>query len=184
MKLLYLFANFFKIGLFSVGGGYAILPFLYEMADNSGGWLTREMIGNMLAVAQSLPGPIGANLSAYTGIYYAGIPGGYAAALGLTAPSIIIIMIVARTLHAFRESALVKNLFSGLRPAAAGLLSAAAFGAIALSLWNRAAPVWYEFIRWKETLIFLALFFLIYRFKKHPIIYIIAAGAIGVFLNL
>ena len=184
MRLLTLFTSFFKIGLFSVGGGYAIIPFLFEMADNSGGWLTREMIGNMLAVAQSLPGPIGANLSAYTGIHYAGLPGAYTAALGLAAPSIIIMMIVARTLQAFKESTLVKNLFAGLRPAAAGLLSAAAFGAVALSLWNAKAQVWYGFIRWKETLIFLILFFLIFKFKKHPIIYIVGAGVAGVVLKL
>jgi len=189
MMLIFLFANFFKIGLFSVGGGYAILPFLFEMADNASGinadgWLTREMIGNMLAVAQSLPGAIGSNLSAYTGIQYAGVPGAFAAALGLTAPSIIIIMIVARTLQAFKESALVKSLFSGLRPAAAGLLSAAAFWALSLALWNAAAPVWHEFIRWKEALIFIVLFFLIYKFKKHPVVYIFIAGLAGVLLKL
>jgi len=184
MNIIYLFANFFKIGLFSVGGGYAILPFLFEMADNSAGFYTREMIGNMLAVAQSLPGPIGANISAYTGIHYAGVGGGYAAALGLTAPSIIIIMIVARTLQAFKESALVKSLFSGLRPAAAGLLSAAAFWAVSLALWNTAAPVWYEFIRWKEAIIFVILFFLVFKFKKHPIAYIAVAGVAGMLLKL
>ena len=189
MILVLLFAIFFKIGLFSVGGGYATLPFLFDMADNStginaGGWLTREMIGNMLAVAQSLPGPVGANLSAYTGLVYAGVSGAYVAALGLTAPSIIIIMIVARTLQAFKESALVKSLFHGLRPAAAGLLSAAAFWAISLAIWNAAAPVWYEYIRWKEALIFIALFFFIFKFKKHPVLYIAVAGIIGVVLQL
>ena len=184
MKILYLFVNFFKIGLFSVGGGYAIIPFLMEMADNSGGWLTREMIGNMLAVAQSMPGPIGSNLSAYTGFHYAGIPGAFAAAFGLGAPAIIIIMIVAKMLRAFKESTLVKSLFSGLRPAAAGLLSAAAFGAIKLSLWNSAAVVWYEFLRWKETIIFALIFFLIFKFKKHPVVYIAAAGVVGVVLKL
>ena len=194
MRLLYLFATFFKIGLFSVGGGLATLPFLFEIADNSagihaggmdaGGWLTREMVGNMLAVAQSLPGPIGANLSAYTGFRYAWVPGGYMAVLGLTIPSIIIILIVARMLREFKESAVVKNLFAGFRPAAAGLLSAAGFGAISLSLWNAAAGLWYDYIRWKETLIFAVLFFLIYKFKKHPIVYIIAAGMAGVVLKL
>jgi len=184
MRLVYLFFNFFKIGLFSVGGGYAILPFLFDMADHSDGWLTRELIGNMLAVAQSLPGPIGSNLSAYTGFHYGGVPSAYTAAFGLAAPSIIIIMVVARMLKAFKESALVKNLFSGLRPAAAGLLSAAAFGAIALALWNSAAPVWYQFIRWKEALIFTVIFFLIFKFKKHPIVYIISAGIVGVVLKL
>ena len=188
MNLLYLFATFSKIGLFAVGGGLATLPFLFELADNSlasgSGWLTREMVGNMLAVAQSLPGPVGANLSSYTGFHYAWVPGSYAAVLGLTAPSIIVILIVARTLRSFRESAVVKSLFSGFRPAAAGLLSAAAFGAISLSLWNAAAPVWYAYIRWKEMLIFAILFFLIFKLKKHPIVYIIAAGVAGVVLKL
>ena len=122
MNLLYFFAKFFKIGLFSVGGGYAILPFLFEMADDSVAdgslWLTRELVGNMLAIAQSLPGPIGANLSAYTGIHYAGIPAGFVAAFGLAAPSIIIIMIIARTLEAFKRSQAANGLFAGFRPAA------------------------------------------------------------------
>ena len=189
MKLLLLFAAFFKIGLFAIGGGLATLPFLFELADNksginAGGWLTREIIGNMLAVAQSLPGAIGANLSAYTGLRYAHIPGAYMAALGLIAPSIIIIVIVARTLQSFRENEVVKSLFAGFRPAAAGLLSAAAFGAISLALLNAAAPAWYQLIRWKETIIFALIFFLIFKFKKHPIIYIIAAGTLGVILKL
>jgi len=188
MNLLYLLATFFKIGLFSVGGGLAILPFLFEIADNSGadssGWLTREMIGNMLAVSQSLPGAIGANLSAYTGFHYAWIPGGYVAAISLTIPSIIIIILVARMLRAFKESAAVKSIFSGLRPAAAGLLSAACVGTVALSLWNSAAPVWYEFIRWKEALIFALILILIMKFKKHPIVYIAAAGVAGAVLKL
>ena len=188
MKLLYLIVTFVKIGLFSVGGGLATLPFLFEVADHSqaggSGWLTKEMIGNMLAVAQSLPGAIGVNLSAYTGFRYNWISGAYVAAVSLIAPSVIVILIVARMLKAFRENAVVTSLFGGLRPAAAGLLSAAGFGAIALSLWNSAAPVWYAYIRWKETLIFVVFFFLIYKFKKHPVIYVIAAGVVGVVLKL
>ena len=189
MNYFQLFASFFRIGLFSIGGGLAILPFLFEIADNlrginASGWLTREMIGNMLAVAQSLPGPIGANISTYAGFQYAGISGAYLAAISLITPSVIIIIIVARTLEAFKESVIIKNLFSGFRPAAAGLLSAAGFGAISLSLWNSSAIVWYNVVRWKEALIFAVLFFLVVKFKKHPIIYIIAAGTAGVILKL
>jgi chromate transporter len=106
------------------------------------------------------------------------------AALGLITPSIIVITIVARTLNTFKENAVVKSVFFGFRPAAAGLLSAAAFGAISLSLWNSAAPAWYEHLRWKETLLFALFFILVFRFKKHPVIYIIAAGAAGVILKL
>jgi chromate transporter len=184
MRFLYLFGNFFAIGLLSVGGGYAILPFLFDMADRSSGWLSREMIGDMLAVAQSLPGAIGANLSAYVGFQYAGIGGGFASAFGLVAPALIIITLIAGMFKAFKESSFVKNLLAGLRPAAAGLLSAAALGAIALALWNPAAPVWFEFLRWKEALIFAAMFFFIVKFKKQPIVYIKSAAIVGIVLKL
>jgi len=184
MNLLYLFITFFRIGLFSIGGGLATLPYLFELADKSDGWLSREMIGDMLAVAQSSPGAVGVNLSAYTGVRYAGIPGAFAAALGLIAPSIIIIIIVAKTLKAFKENAVVKSFLAGFKPAATALISVAGLGAISLSLWNSAAQRRLDFIRWKETLIFLAFFLLILKFKKHPIVYIIGAGVAGVVLKL
>jgi chromate transporter len=183
VNLLFLLFNFCRIGLFAIGGGLATLPFLFEMADRYE-WLTRESVGDMLAVAQSLPGAIGVNLAAYTGFTYAGAAGAYISALGLIIPSIIIIIIVAKTLQAFKESVIVKAVFSGFRPAAAGLLSAAGFGAIALSLYQSGAEVWYELIRWKEACMFLVLFVLIYKFKKHPIIYIITAGIAGIVLGL
>jgi len=188
MKILYLFATFFKIGLFSIGGGLATLPFVFELADNAAVgnnvWLTREMVGNMLAVAQSLPGAVGANLSSYTGFRYDGVLGSYVASLSLVVPSIIIILIIARALKAFKENKIVETLFAGFRPAAAALLSAAAFGAITLSIWNSAAAAWYMFIRWKEAAIFAVIFILIIKFKKHPVVYILCAGAAGVLLEL
>jgi chromate transporter len=182
-ELLYLFGTFFRIGLLAVGGGLATVPFLFEIADTSD-WLTREAVGDMLAVAQSLPGAMGVNLSSYTGFRYAGIGGAYAAALGLVTPSIIIIIIIAKMLKAFKENRVVQALFAGFRPAAAGLLSAAGFGAIALSLYNAAWGVWFECIRWKEAGLFILLFVLIFKFKKHPIVYIAAAGVAGVVLGL
>jgi chromate transporter len=184
MNLLYLFVTFFRIGLFAIGGGLATLPYLFDLADKSDGWLSREMIGNMLAVAQSSPGAVGVNLSSYTGVRYAGIPGAYMASLGLIAPSIVIIIIVAKTLKAFKENAVVKSFLAGLKPAATALISSAGLGAISLSLWNSAALSWLEYIRWKETLIFIAVFLLIVKFKKHPIVYIIGAGVAGVVLKL
>ena len=183
MKLIYLFAVFFRIDLFAIGGGLATLPFLFDLADNSD-WLSRESIGNMLAIAQSAPGAIGVNLAAYTGFTHSGVSGGLMAALGLVTPSIIIIIIAARMLEAFRENRIIKILFTSFRPAAVGLLSSAGLGAIVLSLWNSAAPRWYEFLRWKEFLLFGLVFFLVVKFKKHPVLYIAAAGAVGVILKL
>ncbi|MDR0998562.1 MAG: chromate transporter [Treponema sp.] len=183
MKLLFLFVQFFKIGLFSIGGGYATLPFLYELADNYD-WLSREDVGNMLAVAQSLPGAIGVNLAAYTGFRYAGIPGGFMSALGLVSPSIIIIIIVARLLSAFKQNKTMAALFAGFRPAGAGLLSAAAFAAVAVSLYVPDWQIWYQALRWREAALFAVLFFLIVKFRKHPVLYIAAAGIAGIGLGL
>jgi chromate transporter len=183
MKLLYLFIQFFKIGLFSVGGGYATLPFLYEIAAKED-WLSAENVGDMLAVAQSLPGAIGANLSAYTGFRYAGIPGGLAASLGLISPSIIVIIIIARILNVFKESKIVASLFSGFRPVGAGLLAAAALGSLAVSLYNPGAEAWTAMLRWRESILFAAVFLLIRVFKKHPVVYLAVAGAAGVVMGL
>jgi chromate transporter len=181
MEFLYLFTTFFRIGLFSIGGGLATVPFLFEIADNSD-WLTREAVGNMLAVAQSSPGAIGVNLASYVGYTYAGVAGGFTAVLGLVSPSIIIIIIVARMLKKFKENMIVQCLFTSFKPAAAGLLSAAGLGVIALSVWNVSALVWYDFIRWKEIILLAVLLFLIMKFKKHPVLYIIIAGTAGAFL--
>jgi chromate transporter len=123
-------------------------------------------------------------MAAYAGFLGAGLPGACIAALGLVSPSIIIIIVIARMLQSFKENALVKSVFSGLRPAAAGLLAAAGFGAIKLSLYNPGAPQWYNLIRWQETLIFAVLFLLIRKFKRHPVVYIAIAGAAGIALGL
>jgi chromate transporter len=183
MIFLLLFGEFFKIGLFSVGGGLATLPFLYQLADKYD-WLTYETIVNMVAVAESTPGAIGVNMATYVGFQCAGIPGALIATLGLVTPSIIVILIVARVLSAFKESPLAKAVFSGLRPAATGLIAAAGFGVIKFSLYNREASLWYGLLRWREAAIFTVLFFLIHLFKRHPVMYIAAAGFTGIVLGL
>jgi chromate transporter len=190
MNLLLIYAEFFKIGLFAVGGGLATLPFLFQMADgrftfiDQSGWLNREMVGNFLAIAQSSPGAIGVNVAAQAGFRYAGIAGGLSAALGLVSPAIVIITIVARMLRTFKENKTVVSIFSGLRPAAGGLLTAAGFGAWKLSLYNGNAAQWYEILRWKECAVFAALFFLIQKFKGHPVIYIAIGATAGILLGL
>jgi chromate transporter len=183
MSLLVLFAEFFKIGAFAVGGGLATLPFLYRLAD-AYPWLNPGLIGNIQAVAQSLPGAIGINMAAYAGFLCAGVPGGIVAVLGLVSPSIMVILIIARMLKAFKENRVVMAVFSGLRPAAGGLLCAAGLSALAHALYYGAAPVWYERLRLRECLLFAVLFVLIRKFKQHPIVYIAAAGVAGVILGL
>jgi chromate transporter len=179
VTLLVLFAEFFKIGLFAIGGGLATLPFIYRLADTAP-WLDAYMIPDMLAVAQSSPGAVGVNLAIYTGYRAAGIPGCVTAALGLVTPSIIIICIVAGMLQAFKENRAVQAVFMGLRPAAAGLLCAACIPVLRISLWNSDAVLWYEHLRIGQSVLFVTLFMLIRRFKAHPVFYIAAAGILGV----
>lgn len=183
MILLFLYAQFFQIGLFSIGGGLATLPFLYQLAENAD-WLSPELIGNIQAVAQSLPGAIGVNMAAHTGFQCAGILGGFIAAFGLISPSIIIISIIARMLAAFKENRRVMAVFSGLRPAAGGLLCAAGLGAVKRSLYYQDAPVWYDALRWRECLLLAVLCFLVFKYKKHPVVYIALAGVAGAVLEL
>lgn len=129
MTLLRLYWEFFKTGLFAVGGGMATLPFLQAIGENTG-WYTYGDLMNMLAVSESTPGPIGINMATYVGFEVAGIPGALAATIGEITPSIIVILIVAAVLQSFRNNKYVDNAFYGLRPASTGLIGAACVAVI------------------------------------------------------
>ena len=103
MLYLRLFFEFFKTGLFAVGGGMATLPFMYDISDRTG-WFTHAQLADMIAVSESTPGPIGVNMATYVGFTAGGVPGAIIATLGIITPSVIIILIIARVLKAFRET--------------------------------------------------------------------------------
>ena len=128
MIYLRLFFEFFKAGLFAVGGGLATLPFLYDMAEKTG-WFTAETVMDMIAISESTPGPIGVNMATYAGFTTAGVLGSVCATVGLVFPSVIIIIFVYKMLEKFKGSKLVNDVFYGLRPAVAGLVGAAGFQA-------------------------------------------------------
>ena len=121
--------EFFKTGLFAVGGGMATLPFLANIGETTG-WYTQTELMNMLAVSESTPGPIGINMATYVGFTVGGVPGAILATLSEVAPSIIIILIIAVMLKKFRDSKYVNNAFYGLRPASTGLIGAACVSVI------------------------------------------------------
>ncbi len=125
MIYLSLFYEFFKTGLFAIGGGMATVPFLYNLADKTG-WFTASELTDMIAVSESTPGSIGINMACYVGFTSAGILGSLVAALGLVAPSLIIILIIAGFLEKFRTNKYVDACFYGIRPASTGLIAASA----------------------------------------------------------
>jgi len=210
VNLLLLYLEFFKIGIFAVGGGLATLPFLFLMTHDrfsfirQGGWLSTEQIGNFLAIAQCSPGAIGVNVAAQTGFQYAigaavgagsvgsgpagSIAGGVLAALGLISPAIIVIAVVSRALQSFKENKTAGKaaaaVFSGLRPAATGLLCAAGWGVWRLALYNNNGSIWHECIRWREGLVCAAIYLLIVKFRGHPVMYVALGAAAGILLGL
>ena len=180
--MIQLFIEFFKTGLFAVGGGLATLPFLQDMAARTG-WFTTAQLADMVAVSESTPGPIGVNMATYVGFTVGGIPGAAVATLGLITPSLIIILIIAAFLQAFRDNRYVNAAFYGLRPASTAMVAAAGIGVAMLTLVNTANAGW-DIINWKG-LALAAVILVLTRWikatkKLHPIIFILASALVGV----
>ena len=192
MKLLLtLFFEFFKTGLFAVGGGMATLPFLYDMSARHPDWFSTAQLADMVAVSESTPGPIGVNMATYVGFETGGIAGAVIATLGLITPSIIVILIVARMLKAFRGNKTVDAVFYGLRPCSVGLIAAAGILVVKIALFRfdafAASGVFTDFFNWKALALAAALLVLT-RFikatkKLHPVIFILASAAVGVLFS-
>ena len=187
MIYLQLLWEFFKTGLFAVGGGMATVPFLSEMAERTG-WFTQAMLADMIAVGESTPGPIGVNTATYVGYTVAGIPGGVVATLGLVLPSFLIILIVAAFLKAFRSNKYVERVFYGIRPASVGMIGAACVAVMRLCLVDTAAlksggKLW-DALSWKGLALFAVVWVLtnlVKRTKKlHPVVFIAGSAAIGI----
>jgi chromate transporter len=186
-----LFFEFFKIGIFSIGGGLATLPFLQELVDKYG-WITSQELIDMIAISESTPGPIGVNAATYMGYKTAGVLGGVVATLGIVVPAVIIISIVAHYFMKFNEQAIVKSAFYGLRPAVTGMIAAACYQITIVSLFNTNISVQFnnlfklisDFINIKEIILFIAVLYLLEKYKKHPVLYLAGAAVVGIILKL
>lgn len=189
MIYLQLFYEFFKVGLFAIGGGMATFPFLTDLADKSG-WYTQQQLIDMIAIAESTPGPIGVNTATYVGFTTAGLPGALIASLGLITPSVIIILIIARVLAKFKDSKLVQDVFYGLRPASTGLIAAAGFSVVLVALTGAQANSLQELLAWRGSIhwpsIALAAVLLVLTRKVkqtkdlHPVVFIALSAVVGI----
>ena len=207
MLYLRLFIEFFKTGLFAVGGGMATIPFLYRMADATG-WFTANDVANMIAVGESTPGPIGVNMATYVGFVTGmnqhgttgAVIGGITATLGLITPSVIIILIIAIFLKNFRENPYVKKAFYGLRPASTGLIAAAGLAVVVDNLLfmekmmdSTGAMVMsgaglLTAINWKGWILAVLLWIFTNKVSKtkkwHPIVFIGISAVVGVVFSM
>ena len=182
-----LFYEFLKIGLFAVGGGMAALPFLQELSVKTG-WFSGEFITEMIAISESTPGPIGINMATYVGYDTAGIFRGIIATLGTILPAIVIVSIVSGCLEKFNGNPFVGYAFYGLRPAVTGLIAAAGYDVLKVSVLHvddflKAGRIT-ALVPPVYLALFMGFFFAIHKFKKHPTAYIGAAAVMGIVLKL
>lgn len=187
MILIRLFFEFLKIGMFSVGGGMATLPFLYDMADETG-WCTYSQIADMLAVSESTPGPIGINMATYVGYAIGGIPGALVATFGIILPGIILVIIVTSILDKFRNNLYVKGAFYGLRPASTALITSAGLLVAKITFLNldiyKASGAIADMLNYKAV-IFAIILLIFTRWVKqtkdlHPAIFIGISAVVGI----
>ncbi len=196
MIFLQLFWEFFKTGLFAIGGGMATIPFLYDISDKTG-WFSRNDLANMIAVSESTPGPIGVNMATYVGFItgmaegnvLTAVLGAVTATLGLVTPSVIIIMIIAAVLKSFRNSSLVNHTFYGLRPASTGLIAAAGISVAMSNLITIGGTAAHSFsLNWKGLALALVLWLLTNTVKStkklHPIVFIGFSAVVGILLQM
>lgn len=195
MIFLELFARFFFVGLFAIGGGLATVPFLQSMGEVTG-WFTQSDIADMIAISESTPGPIGVNMATYVGYQTGdifgvagGILGGVVATLGLITPSIIVIVIVSKMLKRFKDSKYVEYAFYGLRAASIGLVAAACLSVARIAFWN--GEIMAETgniisaVNYKSIILSAVIFFCITKFKKlHPIALIVFSAVVGILLKM
>lgn len=181
--LLRLAFEFFKTGLFAVGGGLAALPFLYAMGSATG-WFTAQDVANMIAISESTPGPMGVNMATYVGFTSFGIPGALVGPLGLVFPSVVIIILISKILNKFKESKLVQDIFYGLRPASTGLIIAAGLGVAKIALLHLDAfkdtGNLANLINYKAVLLALVIYFVMKKKDFHPILMVVASAVIGI----
>ena len=182
--LLKLYLEFFKIGLFAIGGGMATIPFLKDLGEKTG-WFTNAELMNMLAVSESTPGPMGINMATYVGFTVAGVPGGILATLGEVSPSIVVIILISMALEKWKQNRYVNDAFYGLRPASTGLIASAALGILITVLFTTADGSFGPQI---PGILFAVILFVLMNYVKplkklHPVWFIAFSAVIGIVLK-
>ena len=178
-NLIILIVEFFKTGLFAVGGGLATIPFLTEMGETYG-WFTMETLSTMIAISESTPGPMGVNMATYVGFTTSGFTGSLIATLSLITPSVITICIIANYFQKFKNAKIVKMIFAGLKPAVVAFIASACLNLFLTTLFNLDAPIGLQLFDLKCIALFCVLLILKTKIKLHPILFILIAAICGI----
>ncbi len=174
MLLLKLFMSFLKIGLFTVGGGYAMIPFVRKEAVEINKWITEKDFSEIIALDTVTPGPIAVNMATFVGYKVRGVLGAVIATTGVVLPSLILVTIIAAFFYAFRTNKIIQAILKGLKPAVIALIAVSIF-----SLLQGKA-----IFDIKSLIIALVVFIGIVIFKIHPMWLVILAGIAGLIFYL
>lgn len=187
MTYLLLFYTFFKIGLFTIGGGYAMIPLIQSEVERHS-WITEDLLINFVAIAESTPGPFAINIATFVGMEVSGIFGAFCATLGVVTPSFVIILLIAKYFHTFNQNRFVRGALSGLRPTVIGLMLSVVLS-IGLSNFifspetvGGISDFFAKHVNYRGIVIFAALFLLNLKFKLHPILLIACSAILGIIL--
>lgn len=174
--------EFIKIGAFTYGGGLAMIPLLREVAV-SAGWLTNSQFADLIAIAQATPGPIAINMATYIGFLEYGYRGAILISLAVVLPASILAIFIAKFLNHFNEEPAVKAAMIGLKPAIIGLLATSILQVAMVSIYEYKDGIsFYKGVDFKAVLFLLISLLLIYKLKKHPVVYIAIGGIVGIFV--
>lgn len=183
MIYLQLFWSFFQIGLFSFGGGYAALPLIQQQVVDQNHWLSMTEFIDVITISQMTPGPIAINSATFVGIKIAGLLGAIVATIGCVLPSIIIVLILAYFYYKYRNLSIVKGVLDGLRPAVVALIASAGLSILIMAIWNSEQIIWsLSSINYVAVILFAAGLFVLRKWKPNPILVMVGAGVIGMFV--
>ena len=187
MIYLKLFFEFFKTGLFAIGGGLATIPFLKDIGLRTG-WFTMEELTNMIAISESTPGPTGINMATYVGFACAGPLGSLIATLGIVTPSVIIIILISKAIYKYKDSPYVSSGMTGIRACSIGMITYAVLSIVSTTLFSfglfKETGNILNLFQFKAFIIFIGIYLLTKKVKLHPAFYLIIAAIVGIFIYM
>ena len=182
LNLVRLFSTFFKIGLFSIGGGYAILPMIKEQVVLAKHWLTGQEFTDIITISQMTPGPIAVNTSSIVGIRVAGIPGAVVATVGCVICGFTISILLYRFLQKKSASSYMSAVLDGLKASSLGLVLSAAFSILLLTLFGTDEHVVLSSFQLPAAILLVTAVLLLRKFKKPPVLVIVFTGIVGLLI--
>ncbi|NBI90031.1 chromate transporter [Lachnospiraceae bacterium] len=178
--VLKLFITFLKIGLLSIGGGYAIIPLIQEQVVEKNGWISEKVFTDIITISQMTPGPLAVNTSTFVGLQVGGVMGALAATIGCILCGVIISLALYHFFQTHLESVYVLEVLNGLKSASLGLIISAAFTILLLALYGKSKPgPDFLSLDWTALFMFLTMLFILRKWKPNPIVVMLISGIAG-----